>query len=244
MVHAVLTTILPKPLAATCSSTTVTAVSVCSARRCPKPSLLTRPPVPVDTTSIKTLYIFVEVGIDSKHLAQTVRLNFPDDRERFHAKVLDDGSTDLPPGSHIGPARPLMISASDEISLENSGVDSTSRTEPTIPTHLALVSTVQFVAALQDLKDNLSEAAPAVQTDAPNCSSVESACSCGSYQATIPQAKPLSPGEILGCTAPTLSNVDALLFVLLLDTVLPIFSAYVFSFSAISETGDSIWSPS
>jgi diphthamide synthase subunit DPH2 len=38
--------------------------------------------------------------------------------------------------------------------------------------------------------------------------------STGLYDATIPRSKPLSPGEILGCTAPKLGNVDAVLFVL------------------------------
>lgn len=34
----------------------------------------------------------------------------------------------------------------------------------------------------------------------------------GKYSATIPQARPLSPGEILGCTAPILNDVDALIY--------------------------------
>ena len=31
------------------------------------------------------------------------------------------------------------------------------------------------------------------------------------YNVSVPQCKPLSPGEILGCTAPKLLNVDALM---------------------------------
>jgi 2-(3-amino-3-carboxypropyl)histidine synthase len=31
------------------------------------------------------------------------------------------------------------------------------------------------------------------------------------YEVTIPQARPLSPGEVLGCTAPRLNDVDALM---------------------------------
>ncbi len=33
----------------------------------------------------------------------------------------------------------------------------------------------------------------------------------GGYEASIPRSKPLSPGEILGCTAPRLSDADAIM---------------------------------
>ncbi|CAL8072559.1 unnamed protein product [Calicophoron daubneyi] len=57
--------------------------------------------------------------------------------------------------------------------------------------HLALVSTIQFVTSLQTVKGVL-------QRDG--------------FNVTIPQVMPLSPGEILGCTSPKLSNVDALIY--------------------------------
>lgn len=57
-------------------------------------------------------------------------------------------------------------------------------------TKLALVSTVQFISSLQAAKNELS-------TD---------------YDVTIPQAKPLSPGEILGCTSPRIDGVDAIIY--------------------------------
>ncbi|XP_071946590.1 2-(3-amino-3-carboxypropyl)histidine synthase subunit 1-like [Antedon mediterranea] len=57
-------------------------------------------------------------------------------------------------------------------------------------TSLAFVSTIQFVAALQasyvQLKDQ--------------------------YKIQVPQSKPLSPGEILGCTASQLQDVDAIIY--------------------------------
>ena len=49
---------------------------------------------------------------------------------------------------------------------------------------LALVSTIQFVAALQSIHQVLK----------------------GEYDITIPQSHPLSPGEILGCTSPKLPS--------------------------------------
>ncbi|XP_074640888.1 2-(3-amino-3-carboxypropyl)histidine synthase subunit 1-like [Tubulanus polymorphus] len=57
-------------------------------------------------------------------------------------------------------------------------------------TSLAMVSTIQFVTTLQSVKENLSD----------------------DFKITIPQSKPLSPGEILGCTSPKLDGVDALIY--------------------------------
>ncbi|KAK4872628.1 hypothetical protein RN001_014657 [Aquatica leii] len=56
---------------------------------------------------------------------------------------------------------------------------------------LGLVSTIQFVATLQ-----------AVSTQLQNYG----------YTVSIPQFKPLSPGEILGCTAPTVKCVDVIIY--------------------------------
>ncbi|KAJ1967297.1 Diphthamide biosynthesis protein 1 [Dispira parvispora] len=92
--------------------------------------------VPVDITSIKVLYVFVEIAIDNAHFLATVRKNFP-------------------PGSR-----------------------------------LALVGTIQFVGAIQQARKMLED----------------------EFTVTIPQSKPLSPGEVLGCTAPKLSPQDAIVY--------------------------------
>ncbi|KAK2556138.1 2-(3-amino-3-carboxypropyl)histidine synthase subunit 1 [Acropora cervicornis] len=52
---------------------------------------------------------------------------------------------------------------------------------------LAILSTIQFVATLQAVYQEL----------------------CKTYKVEIPQCKPLSPGEILGCTAPRIEGKDA-----------------------------------
>ncbi|XP_065663605.1 2-(3-amino-3-carboxypropyl)histidine synthase subunit 1 isoform X4 [Hydra vulgaris] len=54
---------------------------------------------------------------------------------------------------------------------------------------LALVSTVQFVSSLQVAEAELV-----------------------GYNVIIPQSKPLSPGEILGCTSPKVPNVDSVIY--------------------------------
>ncbi|XP_072548076.1 2-(3-amino-3-carboxypropyl)histidine synthase subunit 1 [Salminus brasiliensis] len=56
---------------------------------------------------------------------------------------------------------------------------------------LALVSTIQFVAALQAVSAELKP----------------------DYEVLVPQCRPLSPGEILGCTSPRLAkNVNAIIY--------------------------------
>ncbi|KAL7056580.1 hypothetical protein AAHC03_020860 [Spirometra sp. Aus1] len=57
---------------------------------------------------------------------------------------------------------------------------------------LALTSTIQFVTSLPSLKKALEDSG---------------------FHPIIPQVLPLSPGEILGCTSPRVSDVDFLLFI-------------------------------
>lgn len=183
----------------------------------------------MDQTNIKTLYVFVEIAIDTIHLAQTVRLNFPEDRRLFHETLLDSEETDreVPAGASIGRPRRLRIegpSTSSTVEVQRELDDKHKHGQSTQPTRLALVSTIQFVAALQQLKDELN----AEYSGAPPSSLLEGGTPdegseklvvdiqahklwTGRYEATIPRSKPLSPGEILGCTAPSLGDVDALM---------------------------------
>lgn len=182
--------------------------------------------VPIDTTRIKALYVFVEISIDQKHLVETVRLNLPATRGEFHSQILsNEVSTKVTPaGTQIGPAAPLRIEAPSYPSTTSSASSNQSTNpEDSLPTRLAIVSTIQFVAAIQRLKDDLSitvvddtpltieaasdNSAELIQptADHPNHAAK------GLYEASIPRSKPLSPGEILGCTAPRLSDVDALM---------------------------------
>ena len=170
--------------------------------------------MPIDTTAIKTLYVFVEISIDSQHLAETIRFNFPDDRGVFEEQLLssEEYRSLIAPGTRIGTGKYLRI--------EGPGSSSTSETKSEeqenkrVATRLALVSTIQFAAALQRLNDDLSTDI----TEADNPSQRSSASNVfwtHNYETIIPRSKPLSPGEILGCTAPTLKDVDALLYELI-----------------------------
>lgn len=62
---------------------------------------------------------------------------------------------------------------------------------PSTDTRIALVSTIQFVTTLQAVTTKLREE---------------------SYNIIVPQFKPLSPGEILGCTAPVVDNTDVIIY--------------------------------
>lgn len=195
-------------------------------------SLIQRLVVPMDQTTIKTLYVFVEIGIDSSHLAHTVRMNFPSDRQTFHEMLLDDeeASQNVPIGTQIGPTKHLRIEGpGPSVGMKDSVDKSTSAESlrPSDPTRLALVSTIQFVSALQRLKEDITvdyidsnptHSPAGLITDASTSQLKECENTSvprlwtGKYEATIPRSKPLSPGEILGCTAPRLGDVDALVY--------------------------------
>ncbi|XP_042373535.1 2-(3-amino-3-carboxypropyl)histidine synthase subunit 1-like [Zingiber officinale] len=97
--------------------------------------------VPVPTSRLPVLYVFVDIRVDTDRLVQAVRSAFPSSSK------------------------------------------------------LALAGTIQFVAAVHSARSLLS---------------------ADGYDITVPQAKPLSPGEVLGCTAPTIprsKGIDAVVFV-------------------------------
>jgi len=185
--------------------------------------------VPVDQTTIKTLYVFVEIGIDSAHLHQSIRLNFPSNRQSFRERLLDpeEELNRIPAGTQIASGMAQL-----QIQGPSGSDDLHQATEE--PTRLALVSTIQFVAALQKLKEDLSVeyTHPTHESQSPglignitegsDSAQQQTKFWTGAYEATIPRSKPLSPGEILGCTAPFLKDVDALMSVLSISSLFPL----------------------
>lgn len=157
--------------------------------------------VPVDQTKIRTLYVFVEINIDRKHLAQTIRHNFP---------ACLPSNNDATGKGNAAPSLGISVDSPSDPSVADA--------KPA--TNLAVVGTVQFVAAVHSLKSDLESPAPmpAVQHlritegEAEIKEEEAPADSPATFKITVPQIKPLSPGEILGCTAPKLSaDTDALL---------------------------------
>ncbi|KXS12924.1 hypothetical protein M427DRAFT_46022 [Gonapodya prolifera JEL478] len=136
--------------------------------------------VPVSTTTIPTLYVFVEIHIDVAHLVATLRAN-------------------LPPRSR-----------------------------------LAAVATIQFVAALHEARSELEKLVVEGEGEGEEAGARARAGAgagwgagaegvrvgedkrvTGGFKVTIPQAKPLSPGEVLGCTSPRLKTreIDAVVYI-------------------------------
>ncbi|MCO5580081.1 hypothetical protein L7F22_033947 [Adiantum nelumboides] len=159
----------------------------------------------------------VEIAIDPLHLVSTIRSNFSHRSDEFQKSVIE--STER-----------ATASAKVDVGIEG---DAEKRRGPT---HLVLVGTVQFINALHGLRDNLDRASPGTVhrcrrsvrggTSEDNVvigrrvvvSSNPPRWHEGPYRITIPQVKPLSPGEILGCTSPKLpqaaaDEVDAIVYV-------------------------------
>lgn len=112
--------------------------------------------MPVDSVTIKTLYIFVEISLDSRHLSQTVRLNIPASRGVFKEQLSRlDEIGQLPSGSILESHSYLRI----EDGHENKNPSERSYDSRGDPTRLALVSTIQFAAALHTLREDLSKLA-------------------------------------------------------------------------------------
>ncbi len=119
--------------------------------------------VPVGITTIKTLYVFVDIGIDKRHFVDTVVHN-------LSSTVCNTDET-----NSARKARHIEIEQETDYPVQKT---------------IALVSTIQFVASLQSCKQDLED----------------------TFQVVIPQARPLSPGEILGCTAPKLNGADFIVY--------------------------------
>lgn len=147
-------------------------------------------------------------------------MNIPDDREALTSALNYQNSEagHLPAGTLLAAANHLRICA--PTSEEDNSI-----AIPLIrqPTRLALVSTIQFAAALQQLKDNLAKEYQDPHSLLINADNIGSARAhtptrksmwSGNYAPVVPRSKPLSPGEILGCTAPSVKDVDALMSVL------------------------------
>ena len=151
----------------------------------------------------------MEIAIDTPHLALSVRRNFPSSRRAFRRTVIEADTA--PVGGRVDIA--LDETEQQQRDVVDSGEDPVTR--------LALVSTIQFVAAIQSLRTDLDKALPQLDTTDADPSQEGMLAKMrqgdigvwrGKYDITIPQSRPLSPGEILGCTAPKLSDVDALMY--------------------------------
>jgi 2-(3-amino-3-carboxypropyl)histidine synthase len=175
----------------------------------------------------------VEISVDRPHLAGTVRLNFPHCIPSRSSATLSNAALAKGKGPELEIAiePPSSSSPSCTSCASPAGCCSSKQTQSTeVPagpkkTKLAVVGTIQFVAAVQGLKEDLEAEEEVYQQQL----AIEAAKPEGAdegqegagavaetprerFDIVVPQVKPLSPGEILGCTAPRLTpDVDALL---------------------------------
>ncbi|KAK8793323.1 hypothetical protein WA158_004682 [Blastocystis sp. Blastoise] len=94
--------------------------------------------VPITTTKLPMLYVFVEIKIDVKHIVDTIKFNIEKNQR------------------------------------------------------IAILGTIQFTAAINAVANELKDIYP---------------------NFIIPQRKPLSRGEVLGCTSPQIEDVDIIVFI-------------------------------
>lgn len=150
--------------------------------------------VPVDTTRIKCLYIFVEITIDQQHLARTIHYHFSQEGAR---KLLHDVSNPQ--------VTPETTEENPGIVIEYEAASNSKESDK--PTKVAVVGTVQFIAAVQSLSDDIGSL-----KQSQNNMIEDGQKSSNNLEIVVPQIKPLSPGEILGCTAPKLAqDINAIL---------------------------------
>ncbi|KAL7414149.1 putative diphthamide synthesis protein-domain-containing protein [Mrakia frigida] len=189
--------------------------------------------IPTTQTLLKTLYVFVEISIDSTHLISTIRSAFPSSKQAFARGVLDVDRGFIGKEVDRTVVDEMLASSKGLIEVDASPENVVASGSEPLPTKLALVSTIQFVAAVQTLKAQLELAMAPLEGEEVVDGGEEGEGAVrkmkkreedrlvderklwrGRYEVVVPQTKPLSPGEILGCTAPKLAaDVDALLYV-------------------------------
>ncbi|KAL7471546.1 hypothetical protein ACHAXS_011840 [Conticribra weissflogii] len=135
--------------------------------------------VPLTCTVVPCLYVFVEIRVDVRHLVECFRMTFRQEE--------DEEKT----------ARRREFTADREAASEGGSSDCGKEKEASKLVETLVMGTVQFRSAVV-------EAARLLNGDQD-----EVASSGVRFRAIVPQAKPLSPGEVLGCTAPSgLAELD------------------------------------
>jgi hypothetical protein len=137
----------------------------------------------------------VGLQVDVDHLVDTIRLNFPP--LPVHAAADTQQQQTQDPAAAQQQLESLRLSASSSSSNQQQELQQQQVYQQTRPQQIVLAGTIQFSSALQVARQRLSSDYPSL---------------------TIPKVRPLSPGEVLGCTAPVLAeqglgDADALVFV-------------------------------
>ena len=139
--------------------------------------------VPIQHTVIPVQYVFVEIQFYIPHLVQSLVVTLFPSKSRTQPGVrtptLNDTVADEI--AFLDNVKEMFVGSTDEERL-----------------HLYLLGTIQFRHALVEVRDQLlrqfEEMKLKPEQTLPN-----------DFSISIPQCKPLSPGEVLGCTSPLLN---------------------------------------
>lgn len=150
--------------------------------------------VPIDMTTIPTMYVFVEIAIDVAHLVDSILLNFPPSAPDPVALSSASSEDACVPVTDTA-ASTGGAGTSDSFKQSISDAD---RPLTTFYPRLVLAGTIQFTSAVQATKTALLATHRYTEV-------------------LVPQEKPLSGGEVLGCTAPRFGHhanrPDAIIFI-------------------------------
>ena len=154
--------------------------------------------IPIDTTKIRVLYVFVEIKLNLERAIHRICDYFHGEVSHGNGKA-SHGNGKASHGNgkaSIGNGKGSIGKGEDLDAADKAKMEHLSSEERNVY-KLALVGTIQFVGSLMSVKQRLQEKLGQ------------------GIQVTIPQSKPLSPGEILGCTAPKLADDEyqALLYI-------------------------------
>eukprot|EP00956_Cyclotella_meneghiniana_P024051 scaffold47941_cov22-Cyclotella_meneghiniana.AAC.1 len=132
--------------------------------------------VPTTCSAVPCLYVFVEIRVDVGHLVDCVRLTF---------EQQGDDDSDYDGGNEKKKVVECAVMG-------------------TVQFRSAVVEAAQRLNRLSSVRQNSTTDQNQVEANTTNTISQNNKqFSNVEYQAIVPQAKPLSPGEVLGCTAPS-----------------------------------------
>jgi len=151
--------------------------------------------VPLTCTVVPCLYVFVEIRVDVEHLVECFRLTFwqeEEERRRRRAGTEKDAASSSRAGDSEEVSKLVETLVMGTVQFRSAVVEAARLLNGDRTDSVTAVSSARSTAA----------AASSPTDDASHSNTVR-------FRAIVPQAKPLSPGEVLGCTAPSgLAELD------------------------------------
>ena len=137
--------------------------------------------IPAPSCALPVLYVFVDIAADADHLVRSVVGAFGEGVPRVGGGGKEGRAGEEGGGEKGGPAGSTALAPALPPPPPPATPPPPARARP----HLALAGTIQFGSTVAAAAAGLRAAG---------------------FPVTVPQARPLSPGEVLGCTAPRLGR--------------------------------------